>query len=168
MIRLRAYLFGAASLSLLATPACYTLMKHPKVRRVVYEEVSDRRCNTCHVEDELWSFHYPPNQRFWLGAGYDAWDHYYFVPWWYNDYWYYDSRDPATIPLRSRRLRPVADKTRGTRGGSLRYPQVKKLPSARTDDRDAAKEEKPHEKPSKKRTVRPKKAKQKGGDDGGS
>ena len=106
-IRARVYLLFGPLFTFLATPACYTLLKHPKVKRdTVYEDVSSNRCTTCHYDDEIWQYQHPSNQI----ASYDptcrAWDDYYLVPWWYTTSWYYDPVGARTVPLRSRGVSP--------------------------------------------------------------
>lgn len=142
-------------LATLATPACYTLLKHPRVKRVVYEEVDDKRCNTCHLEDELWSYHHPPNQ--WYGYGAVALD---IVPWWYNDYWYYPDDGPVTVPLHWRQFRPSADKPETTMGVAPQPIQESLSPPARASEN--TKKGDSNAQQSKKRTVRPEKAKESG------
>ena len=95
--RLASCFLAVAGLAVIVTPACYTLLRHPLVKRVVYEEVTDRRCNGCHEQDELWAFHHPPNHRFRMDSGHSNWNRYYDSPWWYNEYWYYD-HDAARMP----------------------------------------------------------------------
>lgn len=118
-LRTAATLTFALTLCALA-PACYTLLKHPQVREAdVYQNVADRRCSNCHQEDELWSFHQAPNQPIHVIGGYAAWAQYYDVPWWYDDYWYYDPTDPSTIPLPSRGFRPEPGGATGSRLGDM-------------------------------------------------
>jgi hypothetical protein len=45
----------------LATPACYTLLKHPNVDLTVYEETPESQCASCHSQEELYGFMYPPH-----------------------------------------------------------------------------------------------------------
>jgi hypothetical protein len=151
--------------ALTATPACYTLLKHPKVKRVVYEDVDDNRCSTCHSEQEVWGFHHPPNRTY-PDSGYDAWWNYYEVPWWYNSYWYYDPDGPVTIPLPERQLRPGEEKDLGTTttGGGTGGTTRVKLPTSPSGG-DTKTKAKNDDNESKKRTVRPKKKKD-GNDDG--
>jgi hypothetical protein len=114
MTRLRFSVIAAILFALVISPACYTLLKHPRVKEnLVYVDVNDNRCNSCHYEDELWGYHHPQNHWYpTLGYG---WGRY--VPWWYTDYWYYDEANgPATIPLRSRGFRPAGDKGDPFRG----------------------------------------------------
>lgn len=115
--------FLLVALAVLATPACYTLLKHPKVRREVYVEINDKRCSNCHVEDELWSYHHPPNQRYTYIGTYPRWGIYYSMPWWYNEYWYIDKDDISTVPLPSRHFRPERHKDlSGTAGAPATTP----------------------------------------------
>ena len=94
---------ATALLTLLLTPACYTLLKHPRVRTdVAYEEVNDKQCNNCHAKAEIWSFHHssPHPDRYTIGSN---WFYFYDLPWWYNAYWYdVDKDDPSTEPYHPR------------------------------------------------------------------
>ena len=93
--RITLYVVAVTVVALFLTPACYTLLRHPRVKRVVYEEVTDRRCNSCHRQEEVWAFHHPPNQRFLRVLEQPVWNRYYNIPWWYNEDWYYD-QDPTS------------------------------------------------------------------------
>jgi hypothetical protein len=156
MIRFRFSLIAAILFALLMSPACYTLLKHPRVKQdLVYVEVSDNRCNSCHYEDDLWSYHHPTNHWYdSMGHGRGR-----YVPWWYNDYWYYDEDDgPGTIPLRSRGLRPTGDKTDPFRGTGPPATNKGYSPPAKTSvDSDKGDS---NGQQSKKRTVRPSKSKE--------
>lgn len=145
--------------TLLLTPACYTLLKHPRVKRVVYEEVTEKRCNTCHVEDEIWLFHHPRNLVYTDVPGYSAWTDYYEVPWWYNDYWYQETVDPVTIPI-ERSFRPGSRTltSPGGRGTRIKPPAT----SPTSVDSPANNRGSDNGKQSKKRTVRPKRSKENG------
>lgn len=146
-----------------ATSGCYTLLKHPRVKRVVYEEVHDKRCNGCHASEELWDFHHPPNHLYDYG-GYAAWSLFYDVPWWYNDYWYYDADAPEAVPLRSRKLRPDADRSPTSSGGAVRRARrIKSPPPVKNKETGAdSGKSRTTDEPSKKRTdVRPKRQKPK-------
>ena len=114
-------------IAIFVTPACYTLVKHPKVKRVIYEEVTDRRCLGCHQQKEVWAFHHPPNRRFPSGLGHAAWNRYYSIPWWYNEYWYYDQN--ATAVPRARVFRDGAGRIPAERRlGMLRSQRGKTFP----------------------------------------
>ncbi|MFQ5510554.1 MAG: hypothetical protein ACE5EO_01775 [Candidatus Krumholzibacteriia bacterium] len=149
--RLALYVRTVVVLSFFATPACYTLFKHPRVKRVIYEEVTDRRCNGCHEKDELRAFHNPPNQLFRRGRDRSAWNRYYDVPWWYNEYWYYDQDaidTTKTGPFQPGAGRIPAERRNGAlrawRGGSSPPEVDKGLPAPGRKARNEA---------SKKRTV---------------
>lgn len=89
------YMIAAAVVAVLTLPACYTLLKHPKVRRgALYEDVGSDRCTTCHYGDELWNYLHPPNQASSFDVSPAAWDAYYFVPWWYTASWRADPHGP--------------------------------------------------------------------------
>ena len=78
------------------TPACYTLLRHPRVLRVAqYEDVEDQRCKNCHAEEEVWGYHHSPHHYYVYDARYPAWGVFYDIPWWYNANWYYDQSQPA-------------------------------------------------------------------------
>ncbi len=112
------------AVTVLVSPACYTLLKHPPVDTVPTEEVATNQCTSCHYEDELWSYHHPPNHQ----ANYRAdWAYFYMVPWWYDSYWYYSPSGPATVPLNDRGMRPVGGASMGgTTGGSITNSPVPK------------------------------------------
>jgi hypothetical protein len=115
-----ACVLATALMTLLIAPACYTLLKHPRVKHdVVYQELDDKRCSTCHTKDELWAFHHSPThpQRYTIGYN---WFYYYDLPWWYNPDWYsIDENDPSTIPYHSRQTRPGADKQPASADGAV-------------------------------------------------
>lgn len=160
----------------LAAPACYTLIKHPRVNTAVYEEVQDNRCTSCHYEDEVWGFHHPPAQRFYAGENYGDWAFYYAVPWWYDSYWYFVPSEPGTGPLHGRDLRPSVEKGSidGATGGPIGPPPDVKSTggSVRAKDTDDSGKGKTDDEKSEERTVRPKndkrkdEGKQKDGDKG--
>jgi hypothetical protein len=152
--------------TVLVSPACYTLVKHPKVKKEgVYQKVEDRKCTNCHYEDEIWSYHHPSNHRLYTDARYANWESYYEMPWWYESYWYYTPPATSTVPPPHRSLRPDAGGGQaGTTGGSVGHPPGHKSQSSsvRTTGTSEAKEgEKDDNKKSKDRTVRPKRKKEK-------
>ena len=100
---------------LLALPACYTLLKHPRVRTASTEEVADNRCTSCHATNELWAFHHPPNHSVTYPHG---WDQYYLVPWWYDAYWHFEPGSAATQPA-TRQQNSGASNLTDTPGGTV-------------------------------------------------
>ncbi|UCG50973.1 MAG: hypothetical protein JSW58_12330 [Candidatus Latescibacterota bacterium] len=149
----------------LVSPACYTLIKHPKVIEEGYQqEVRDRQCTNCHYEDEIWSFHHPPNHGSYPGVQYYDWGYYYQVPWWYESYWYYTPSSSETVPLPGRTYRPADDKSQvGPSGRTLGHPPDSKSygSSVRTKTSDKEKKGDTKNEKSKKRTVRPRGKKEK-------
>ncbi|UCH84856.1 MAG: hypothetical protein JSW50_03975 [Candidatus Latescibacterota bacterium] len=118
---------------------------------------------SCHNEDELWSYHHPPNHRFYSGARYENWEAYYEVPWWYESYWYYTpSPSASAVPPANRSFRPDADVQVGSPGGAVGHPPGMKSQGAsvRTTDTGNKRKGDSNEK-SKDRTVRPKGKKEK-------
>jgi len=145
------HLLAACALTTsLAVSSCYTLLKHPKVKRGAYEEVSDNRCNGCHYEDELWAYHHPPNHPSAYPSG---WAQYYLVPWWYDAYWHFEPAEGTTIPVPARRIRPDADDHLATPGGAIAAP-VSNVTSPATAEGQPDKG-KNDDSSSKNRTVRP-------------
>jgi len=93
------YLALSFLLIMLATPACYTLLKHPKVKRGrVYVEVETNQCTSCHYDDELKSYHIAANRATDQAKG---WKEYYSTPRWYSTGW---QQEPEQEPAR-----PVPD-----------------------------------------------------------
>jgi len=77
----------------LATPACYTLLKHPKVDMTVYEETPDSRCTSCHSEDDVLSYFHPPvHPQYGYPEDEFVWNE---PPWWWENYWYFVPSGPA-------------------------------------------------------------------------
>ena len=152
----------------LASPACYTLIKHPRVTTVDYDEVQDSRCASCHSDDEVWGYHHSAAQRIYDPVYGDGWELYYSVPWWYESYWYYSPEMRGTPPLHRSDWRPDAEKGSidGSTGGPLGPPPDVKSTggSVRTRDTDSS-EKASHEEKNEDRSVRPKT--EKGKDDGG-
>jgi hypothetical protein len=147
------------------SPACYTLIKHPKVKNDgLYQDVEERQCTNCHYEDEIWSYHHPPNHRSYVGSQYSNWESYYEVPWWYESYWLYTPPATTTVPPQHRSFRPGDGSGQlDTGGGTVSHPPGMKSQgsSVRTLDADAARKGESNESKSKERTVRPKGKKEK-------
>ena len=83
----RLYFIVALLLIMVAGPACYTILKHPRLAKLGYERPEPSQCESCHSNDEIWSFHQPAQAQYyfdWLSGG---WGYYYDIPWWYEDYW---------------------------------------------------------------------------------
>ena len=115
-------------LLLVFLPACYTILKHPRLEQEQYETYQPRRCYQCHSEDELWRFHHRPGFRLWGRSYYDPWGYFYDVPWWYDYLWYYEPPGGGeTVPLHRKSLRPRRYREKGTviEGGELMGPGVK-------------------------------------------
>jgi hypothetical protein len=86
----------------LATPACYTLLKHPRVDMTVYEETPDSRCASCHSEDELFAILLPPTHP--LPPPDDP----ILPPWWWEP-WEEDPPGPSAL----RGFRPGGNEPNG-------------------------------------------------------
>ena len=79
------YLILGFLLIVLATPACYTLLKHPRVKRgQVYVKVESNQCESCHHDDALKPYHILANRATDREKG---WKEYYSIPWWYSGGW---------------------------------------------------------------------------------
>jgi hypothetical protein len=86
------WLSVAALLLITATaPACYTLLKHPRLASLDYERPGSNRCIECHSSADIWKFNHSKNMRTHNGTGGD-WSAYYDVPWWYERRWDYAPR----------------------------------------------------------------------------
>jgi hypothetical protein len=124
---------------LLVVPACYTLLTHPRVKRdAYYREVTDRRCNTCHGREELWSFHQVTSPNL---ASFFA------VPWWYNGNWYYEGDPPSAVPDPATKPH---DPTIVPPGANSQPPAENSPAKAQGDSKQGGS----HEEASKNRTVR--------------
>jgi len=78
----------------LATPACYTLMKHPNVDLTAYEETPGNQCASCHSEDELFRIVYPRIRP--LPPPRDPYEPY-IPPWWWEHYWEVPPPGPSAL-----------------------------------------------------------------------
>jgi hypothetical protein len=100
-IRFRAALIFAVTTAL-ATPACYTLLKHPMVDTNGIDQGIDNRCTSCHAEDELLGYvhpiRHPPSPP-------EPW---YEIPWWWDNYWFYAPSGAGHTPTALRGFRPDA------------------------------------------------------------
>ncbi len=146
--------------TVLVSPACYTLLKHPRIDTTAYGEADDSRCASCHNEEEVWSYHHPPNHRYYSGAGsYYDWGFYYAVPWWYGANWYDTPPDRQTVRYRSRLYRPTGGRNPsvGATGGPVGSPPPPKSTggSVRAGRDEDTRKGETGENTSKKRTVRP-------------
>lgn len=77
----------AAVAAAVLTPACYTLLQHPRLASLDYARPSSKHCLTCHTEQQLrtlvaGSRHAQTQQ---------AWRSYYDEPWWFGGYLRSDS-----------------------------------------------------------------------------
>jgi hypothetical protein len=151
--------------TIMVSPACYTLLKHPRVGTAVDDETRDNGCASCHYEEDIWSYHNPPNHRLYVTTGDYDWGFYNAVPWWYEAYWYYTPPGPQTVPLPSRRFRPTGDTdpALGATGGPVGSPPPPKSTggSVRVRREDDTRKGEADAQSSKKRTVRPRPKKEK-------
>lgn len=156
------------------SPACYTLIKHPKVKQDgLYQNVEDRQCLNCHYEDEIWSYHHPPNHYFYTDTQSADWGSYYEIPWWYESYWLYTPPATTTVPPQHRSFRPDGESKMGASGGTVgNSPGMKSggasvrttgtgTDAVRKGDSNDAKSKDSTKSKDKKRTVRPKRKKEK-------
>ena len=153
--------------TIMVSPACYTLLKHPPVGTVPTEEVAASPCTSCHYEDEIWGYHNPPNHHGYTAENYnDNWAYFYMVPWWYDSYWYYTPSGPATVPLNERGMRPAAGTSMGgVSGGSITGSPVPKTGSGApitVKDSNDTRKGNTNDSKSKNRAVRPERKKAKG------
>jgi hypothetical protein len=146
----------------LAAPACYTLLKHPKIETAVYDDTQDARCSSCHNDEEIWGYIHPASHAVYPLEG--DWDYYYVYPWWWDSYWYFSPSGPSTVPLPSRHLRPVTQKgsVNPAVGPPLGPPPEPKSTDTNVRVRDPAgqgkgeKDDKPKDQKEQSRPVRPK------------
>lgn len=90
------YLVLGFLLIVLATPACYTLLKHPRVKRGrVYVEVESDQCASCHHDNEPESYHILANRATAQAKG---WKEYYSIPWWYSGGWQNEPEQFKPVP----------------------------------------------------------------------
>lgn len=125
----------------LALPACYTILKHPRLDPGAYDSYEPNRCYQCHSEDDLWRFHHRPGSRLWGRSYYDPWGYYYDTPWWYDYLWYYEAPEGTeTVPLHRRSLRPRRSREKSSimEGGGLMGPGVR-TKSGKAKSREAGK-----------------------------
>ncbi len=145
------YLFVAALVAAAATPACYTLLQHPRVAEIDYQRPEGKRCFECHTDEEIDGFHRQPNAP---DSG---------IPWWYDRYWYYDaSSDLETVPIYQELTAPTAE-TEAPPSDQIKASTGKqKTPAASTQENKEKVDDKAKDKPDKtKRPVRPKGEKKK-------
>jgi hypothetical protein len=149
-----------ALLLILAASSCYTILRHPRIVEAGYERPSGGQCSTCHSDEEIWQFHHPHTRYY--DPHFDGWQSFYYLPWWYDDYWFYaDSEDPETIPLLRRSLRPKESKRNDVeifRDNTRPISGKEKYSSPVGNDKEKKDSEK---KSSEKRSVRPKRKKKK-------
>jgi hypothetical protein len=90
----------------LATPACYTLLKHPTIDRTGYEETLDSRCTSCHSEDEILSYVHAPRHPVYPPEDGDWYEY----PWWWEHYWFFVPSGPGGGASALRGVRPGSEK----------------------------------------------------------
>jgi hypothetical protein len=143
-------------------PACYTLLKHPRIETAVYEAAENRRCSSCHEDEEIWGYIRPESHPVYPVEG--DWDYYYVYPWWWDSYWYFAPSGPSTAPPPSRHLRPVSEKdpVDPAAGAAVGPPPEPKSTGTSVRVKDSTgqgkgeKDDKPRESKDKPRPVRPK------------
>jgi hypothetical protein len=81
-------LFSIAALVAImcSLPACYTLLKHPRLASMDYQRPESTQCSGCHNNTEVWKFNHSNNIRAYAGRD-GAWSEYYEIPWWYEHRW---------------------------------------------------------------------------------
>jgi hypothetical protein len=96
--RYRLTLIAVAICCVLAAPACYTLLEHPRLASLDYQRPDDKRCANCHTSEEIWAFNNPPRKPTFVDFG-AAWFEYYDVARWYQRSWNFTPRVlPETKP----------------------------------------------------------------------
>ena len=142
----RLYLLIAVLVVVIVTPACYTLLQHPRVAQIDYERPSGKRCFDCHTDEEIENFHRQPHAP---DTG---------SPWWYERYWYYDaSPDLETVPIYEVSPDGSAGIDTPPAGPIKASTKKQKAPSAAAQDKKEKGDGKIKDKPDKsKRPVRPK------------
>jgi hypothetical protein len=153
---------------LCAIPSCYTILKHPTVLEEDYTQAETQRCTDCHYESDLWHYNHP-HTPFRSGIGYrDPWVRYYDIPWWYESSWFYnDVKNPETMPLHERTLRPGEDKSPISPGhGEFIGPPPSQKPGVSTvktkiETKDEKKDDAESSTKDETRSIRPSKKKKK-------
>jgi hypothetical protein len=70
-------------------PACYTVLKHPRLASLDYQRPKDSACLNCHSNAEIWNFNHPNNIQTYVGKP-GSWSEYYDYAWWYEHRWDYE------------------------------------------------------------------------------
>ena len=86
--RFRFFFVGVLLGIIAAVPACYTLLKHPRLASLDYQRPDDSLCLSCHSNAEIWNFNHPNNIQTYMGKS-SSWTEYYDVAWWYEHRWEY-------------------------------------------------------------------------------
>jgi hypothetical protein len=144
-------------LALFVAGGCYTVLRHPATYTYDYDWAEDHSgqkvCADCHADADL--YHYVEAYGgSWYNTYPDPWAYYYQSPWWYGDYWYYESDDGIAGPIETGERHLWS---RGGRGTDLLPSQGEQIQSApspnQSNPSSSGTEEKPKEKPKKKRRV---------------
>jgi hypothetical protein len=93
----------------LATPACYTLLKHPNIDMSVYEEAPDNGCTSCHTEDDVFAYFHPSGHPVYPLSRIEWME----PPWWWEDYWYIAPSGAGAAPTALRGFTPDGKKDQG-------------------------------------------------------
>jgi hypothetical protein len=64
------------------------MMSHPRLASMNYARPDDRRCTSCHSEEETWAFNHPSVKPTYESYS-PAWVAYYETAWWYDKLWDY-------------------------------------------------------------------------------
>ena len=86
--RYRFLLAAAIVVALTGLPACYTIMKHPRLASMEYGRPEDSQCTNCHSDEETWAFNHPSPKPTYQSYS-NAWIKYYDTAWWYDKLWKY-------------------------------------------------------------------------------
>jgi hypothetical protein len=93
--RYRLLLVAASIISVAAVPACYTLVRHPRLASHDYRRPDDKQCAECHSGKEIWAFNHAPRRPTYVGYA-NTWVEYYDVAWWYKRAWKYSPHEGLT------------------------------------------------------------------------
>jgi hypothetical protein len=87
--RFRALIAVGLLLIIAFLPACYTLLKHPRLAEINYRRPDDKNCENCHSNSDIWKFNHN-NKINTLTEKSGVWSEYYDLAWWYESRWNYE------------------------------------------------------------------------------
>jgi hypothetical protein len=104
--RYRSLLVAVLLCSVVTAPACYTLLKHPRLASMDYQRPEGDPCANCHSNEEIWSFNHPEIKPSYSGYT-GSWTKYYDYAWWYERSWDYQPHTESEKPAHDRSSKPA-------------------------------------------------------------